>query len=86
VFGLRNKAWTLLSKRTKAAERMKKRRLEDRLTHWASRRMALVSPNVLDVISPKVTEPEDAEGKSKTAMKMTKRWITEWINNPDLLR
>ncbi|KAG5575864.1 hypothetical protein H5410_055998 [Solanum commersonii] len=33
-------------------------------------------------ISPKVTEPEDAEGKSKTAMKMTKRKI----GDPDLQR
>ncbi|KAG5606062.1 hypothetical protein H5410_027554, partial [Solanum commersonii] len=31
---------------TNAAERTKKRRPEDRLNHWASRRMAIVSPNV----------------------------------------
>uniref|UniRef100_M1A2T3 Uncharacterized protein n=1 Tax=Solanum tuberosum TaxID=4113 RepID=M1A2T3_SOLTU len=32
--------------RNKAADRTKKRRPEDRLNHWASRRIALVSPNV----------------------------------------
>ncbi|KAG5595451.1 hypothetical protein H5410_036683 [Solanum commersonii] len=31
----------------KAAERTKKKRLEDHLTHWASRRMAMISPNIL---------------------------------------
>ncbi|WMV41930.1 hypothetical protein MTR67_035315 [Solanum verrucosum] len=37
-------------------------------------------------ISPKVTELEDAKGKSKTAMKMTKGRIVDWVGNPDLLR
>ncbi|KAG5611282.1 hypothetical protein H5410_022563, partial [Solanum commersonii] len=47
VFELRDKTWTLWRKRNKAAERAKKRRPENRLNHWVSRRMALVSPNVL---------------------------------------
>ncbi|WMV25737.1 hypothetical protein MTR67_019122, partial [Solanum verrucosum] len=34
-------------------------------------------------ISPKVTEPEDAEGKSKMTMKMTKGRIADWIGDPD---
>uniref|UniRef100_M1DV44 Uncharacterized protein n=1 Tax=Solanum tuberosum TaxID=4113 RepID=M1DV44_SOLTU len=34
-------------------------------------------------ISPKVTEPKDAEGKSKTVMKMTKGRIADWIGDPD---
>uniref|UniRef100_M1D9Z9 Uncharacterized protein n=1 Tax=Solanum tuberosum TaxID=4113 RepID=M1D9Z9_SOLTU len=46
VFGLRNKAWTLMRKRNKAAKRTKKRRSDDRLTHWTSRRMAIVLPKV----------------------------------------
>uniref|UniRef100_M1A3C6 Polyprotein protein n=1 Tax=Solanum tuberosum TaxID=4113 RepID=M1A3C6_SOLTU len=37
-------------------------------------------------ISPKVTEPEDAEGQSKKAMKLTKGRIAEWIGDPNLLR
>ncbi|KAG5610296.1 hypothetical protein H5410_021577 [Solanum commersonii] len=38
---------TIKQKRDKAAEIMKKRRPKDCLTHWASRRIAMVSPNVL---------------------------------------
>uniref|UniRef100_M1DL74 Integrase core domain containing protein n=1 Tax=Solanum tuberosum TaxID=4113 RepID=M1DL74_SOLTU len=38
------------------------------------------------VRSPKVTEREDAEDQSKKAMELTKRWIAEWIGDPDLLR
>uniref|UniRef100_M0ZZI2 Uncharacterized protein n=1 Tax=Solanum tuberosum TaxID=4113 RepID=M0ZZI2_SOLTU len=38
------------------------------------------------VISPKVTELEDAEGQSKKAMELTKGQIAEWIGDPDLLR
>uniref|UniRef100_M1E001 Retrotransposon gag protein n=1 Tax=Solanum tuberosum TaxID=4113 RepID=M1E001_SOLTU len=34
------------SKRIKEAERTKKRKPEDRLNHWASRRLALIWPNV----------------------------------------
>ncbi|WMV50336.1 hypothetical protein MTR67_043721 [Solanum verrucosum] len=37
-------------------------------------------------ISPKVTELEDAEGKSKKAMELIKGRIAEWIGDPDLLR
>uniref|UniRef100_M1AKL1 Uncharacterized protein n=1 Tax=Solanum tuberosum TaxID=4113 RepID=M1AKL1_SOLTU len=65
---------------------MKKRRPEDRLNHLASRRMSMSSPNAPNVISPKVTELEDAEGQSKTATNMTKGRIAEWIGDPDLLR
>ncbi|KAG5589976.1 hypothetical protein H5410_040490, partial [Solanum commersonii] len=34
------------AKRNKATEKTKKRRPEDRLNHWASHQMAIVSPNV----------------------------------------
>ncbi|WMV30781.1 hypothetical protein MTR67_024166 [Solanum verrucosum] len=34
-------------------------------------------------ISPKVTVPEDAEGKNKTTMKMTKGRIADWVGDPD---
>ncbi|WMV58489.1 hypothetical protein MTR67_051874, partial [Solanum verrucosum] len=34
-------------------------------------------------ISPKVTKPEDAEDKSKMAMKMIKGRIANWIGDPD---
>ncbi|KAG5580287.1 hypothetical protein H5410_050914, partial [Solanum commersonii] len=37
---------TIEQKRNKAAERMKKRTSEDRLTHWMSRQTAMVLPNV----------------------------------------
>ncbi|WMV06856.1 hypothetical protein MTR67_000241, partial [Solanum verrucosum] len=34
-------------------------------------------------LSPKITKYEDAEGKSKTAMKMTKGRIADWIGDPE---
>uniref|UniRef100_M1DW29 Uncharacterized protein n=1 Tax=Solanum tuberosum TaxID=4113 RepID=M1DW29_SOLTU len=34
-------------------------------------------------ISPKVTEPEDVEGKSKMAMEMTKGRSADWVGDPD---
>uniref|UniRef100_M1DRA2 Uncharacterized protein n=1 Tax=Solanum tuberosum TaxID=4113 RepID=M1DRA2_SOLTU len=37
---------TIEQKRIKTTKRTKKGRHEDRLNHWASHRMALVSPNV----------------------------------------
>uniref|UniRef100_M1DF42 Putative plant transposon protein domain-containing protein n=1 Tax=Solanum tuberosum TaxID=4113 RepID=M1DF42_SOLTU len=37
---------TILDRGNKATERTKKRRPEDCLNHWASRRMAMISPNV----------------------------------------
>uniref|UniRef100_M1DXL8 Polyprotein protein n=1 Tax=Solanum tuberosum TaxID=4113 RepID=M1DXL8_SOLTU len=48
AFGLRYKAWTLMiKKRNKAVKRTKKRGPDDRLTKWASRRMAMISPKVV---------------------------------------
>ncbi|WMV30594.1 hypothetical protein MTR67_023979 [Solanum verrucosum] len=46
VFGLRNKAWTLMSKKEQGSSKNEERRHEDRLIHWASRRTAKISPNV----------------------------------------
>ncbi|KAG5580597.1 hypothetical protein H5410_051224, partial [Solanum commersonii] len=63
-----------LAKRNKTTEKTKKRRNEDRLMHWANRRMALTLPKVQSVhrqtvlrsstISPNDPEREDDEGKS----------------------
>ncbi|KAG5586055.1 hypothetical protein H5410_046489 [Solanum commersonii] len=58
---------------------MKKRRPEDRLNHWVSHRMALVSPNVPVAISPKVTELEVAEGQCSKAMNQTKCLVLSFI-------
>ncbi|KAG5615904.1 hypothetical protein H5410_015728 [Solanum commersonii] len=58
---------------------MKKRRPEDCLSHWASRRMALVLPNVPVAISPKVTVLEVTEGQCRQAMNQTKGHIAEIV-------
>uniref|UniRef100_M1DJQ7 Uncharacterized protein n=1 Tax=Solanum tuberosum TaxID=4113 RepID=M1DJQ7_SOLTU len=87
-----------IEKRNKAAERTKKRRPEDRLSHWTSRRMALekiksaierssrrVTEQFRDAVPyrPKLQNFKDAEGKRKTAIQMTKGWIADWIGDPD---
>lgn len=46
IFRLSNKAWTLMREKNKEDGKTKKIRLEDRLNHWESHRMAIVLPNV----------------------------------------
>ncbi|WMV57667.1 hypothetical protein MTR67_051052 [Solanum verrucosum] len=53
----------------KADKRTKKRRYEDRLTHWASRQTALASPNV------PVCEP--LKEKFKSAIEKSSQRVTE---------
>uniref|UniRef100_M1DMK2 Uncharacterized protein n=1 Tax=Solanum tuberosum TaxID=4113 RepID=M1DMK2_SOLTU len=53
--------------------------VSERKEQSASRRTVLRC----SAISPKVTEPEDAKCKRKTAMKMTKGQIADWIGDPD---
>ncbi|KAG5585628.1 hypothetical protein H5410_046062 [Solanum commersonii] len=43
---VKNKSWTLMSKRNNAVERTKKRRYKNRLNHLGNCQMAMVSPNV----------------------------------------
>uniref|UniRef100_M1DHY6 Uncharacterized protein n=1 Tax=Solanum tuberosum TaxID=4113 RepID=M1DHY6_SOLTU len=69
IFGLMNKAWTLMGKRSKAAERTKKRRLVDHLIHWASRRVANTSP--------KVPVSKALKEKIKSARERSSRRVTE---------
>ncbi|KAG5606400.1 hypothetical protein H5410_027892, partial [Solanum commersonii] len=72
----------------KGTRQLKERRTEgenqvgDRKEQLASRRTVLQC----SARSPKVTELEDVEGKSKNAIELTKGRIIEWIGDPDLLR
>ncbi|KAH0679272.1 hypothetical protein KY284_020357 [Solanum tuberosum] len=65
------------NERNKAAERTKKRRPEDHLNHWASRRMALVSPNVpLERVNPKPSPTYSARETEWTKAKVHERNYT----------
>uniref|UniRef100_M1DK27 Uncharacterized protein n=1 Tax=Solanum tuberosum TaxID=4113 RepID=M1DK27_SOLTU len=67
-----------LGKRNKATERMKKRRPVDRLIHWASQRVA--------IISPKVPVCQGLKEKIKLARERSSRRVTEWFRGTMLDR
>uniref|UniRef100_M1DUG6 Uncharacterized protein n=1 Tax=Solanum tuberosum TaxID=4113 RepID=M1DUG6_SOLTU len=60
-------------KRNKAAESTNKKRHDDRLTHWASRRMAM--------ISPKVQVCQAMKGKIKSAIERSSQQVAEWFRD-----
>uniref|UniRef100_M1DS29 Uncharacterized protein n=1 Tax=Solanum tuberosum TaxID=4113 RepID=M1DS29_SOLTU len=79
VFGLRNKELTLMSKkRNKTVERTNNRGTDDRLTHWASHRMA--------TILPKVPVCQTLKEKIKSAIERRSRQVTEWFRDAVLDR
>ncbi|WMV09025.1 hypothetical protein MTR67_002410, partial [Solanum verrucosum] len=91
--GLRNKTWTLLSKKEQGNTKNKEKKacvpspegenqVSDGKEQSACRRMV---PRC-SAISPKVTKLKDAEGQGKRAMKLTKGRIAESIIDPALLR
>uniref|UniRef100_M1DS17 Uncharacterized protein n=1 Tax=Solanum tuberosum TaxID=4113 RepID=M1DS17_SOLTU len=84
VFGLGNKAWTLICKKERSE--LKEGRNKGMVITKSLWRVAEWPPSRLNVGSPKVTELEDAEGQSKKAMELTKGRIVELIGEPDLLR
>ncbi|KAG5590607.1 hypothetical protein H5410_041121 [Solanum commersonii] len=78
---------------------MEKRLLENFLSHLASRQSVLIPTECSSVlslegeavprrstISPNNSKFEEAKGKSRKAMKSSKRWITERIGDLDKLR
>ncbi|WMV32734.1 hypothetical protein MTR67_026119 [Solanum verrucosum] len=70
VFGLRDKAWTLICKKERSE--LKERRNEG----------LVITESPCNVGSPKVIELEDAEGQSKKEMELTKGRIVELIGIP----